>query len=309
METDKLMSSIDRRLFVGVFILGALGCSRPDATGAAPAGSTSTGTTSALAPSAGSTSVTLKGSDTMVILGQRWAEDFMKEHAGTTIQVTGGGSGTGIAALINGATDICESSRSMKDAEMADVQSKRGAPAVETRVALDALAIYVNEKSPLKEISIPAVQKIYLGETKNWKELGGPDHAIILYGRENNSGTYGYFKEHVLQNKDFAASVQTLAGTSAVVNAVKGDPYGIGYGGIAYLEGIRALSVKKDDSSPAVKASIDTAQDGSYPISRFLYFYTAGPAAGTAKDFISWVLTPTGQKVISDVGYYPLPKH
>ena len=141
----------------------------------------------------------------MVILGQRWAEDYMKKNPGITIQVTGGGSGTGIAALINGTTDICESSRPMKDAEKADVQAKRGAPAVETKVALDALAVYVNEKSPLQEISIPALRKIYLGETTNWKDVGGPSHAIVLYGRENNSGTYGYFKEHVLENKDFAA--------------------------------------------------------------------------------------------------------
>jgi phosphate transport system substrate-binding protein len=302
------MTSIHRRVFLGVTLLGALGCSRPEQNNAAPAASSSTGTTSAVAAKPASNSVTLKGSDTMVILGQRWAEDYMKEHAGTTIQVTGGGSGTGIAALINGATDICESSRPMKDAEKADVQAKRSAPAVETKVALDALAIYVNDKSPVKEISLPALKKIYMGEAKNWKEVGGPDHAIILYGRENNSGTYGYFKEHVLQNKDFVASVQTLAGTSAVVNAVKGDVYGIGYGGIAYLEGIRALNVKKDDATPAVKASLETAQDGSYPISRFLYFYTAGEPTGTAQDFEKFVLSPAGQKVITDVGYYPLPK-
>ena len=122
--------------------------------------------------------LTLKGSDTMVILGQRWAETYMKEQPRrSTIQVTGGGSGTGIAALINGTTDICESSRPMKDNEKADVQAKRGAPAVETKVALDALAVYVNEKSPLQEISIPTLAKIYTGETKNWKDVGGPDHA------------------------------------------------------------------------------------------------------------------------------------
>jgi phosphate transport system substrate-binding protein len=253
-------------------------------------------------------SVTLKGSDTMVILGQRWAEDYMKSNKGITIQVTGGGSGTGIAALINGTTDICESSRPMKDAEKADVQAKRGAPAVETKVALDALAVYVNDKSPLQEISIPALRKIYLGETTEWKDVGGPAHKIVLYGRENNSGTYGYFKEHVLESKDFAAATQTLAGTSAVVNAVKGDLYGIGYGGIAYLEGIRALKVKKDDASPAVAPSLETAQSGTYPISRFLYFYTAGAPTGTAKKFIDWAVSPEGQKVIGDVGYYPLPK-
>jgi phosphate transport system substrate-binding protein len=273
----------------------------------------STTTTSAAgesgaAPAAEKTSITLKGSDTMVILGQRWAEQYMKLNAGTTVQVTGGGSGTGIAALINGTTDICEASRPMKDKEKEETQAKRGAPAVETKVALDALAVYVNEKSPVTEISIPALRKIYLGETTNWKDVGGPAHAIILYGRENNSGTYGYFKEHVLENKDFAAATQTLAGTSAVVNAVKGDVYGIGYGGIAYLEGIRALKVKKDDTTPAVAPSLETAQNGTYPISRFLYFYTAGAPTGTIKKFIDWTTGADGQKVIGDVGYYPLPK-
>jgi phosphate transport system substrate-binding protein len=255
------------------------------------------------------TSFTIKGSDTMVILGQRWAETYMKQNPGVTIQVTGGGSGTGIAALINGTTDICESSRSMKDKEKDELNAKRNAAvAVETKVALDALAIYVNAKSQLQEISVPQLAKIYKGEIKSWKDVGGPDKPIILYGRENNSGTYGYFKEHVLENKDFAAQVQTLAGTSAVVNAVKGDESGIGYGGIAYLEGIRALKVKQKDDSAAIAPSLETAQNGTYPISRFLYFYTAGESTGTQKKFVDWVLSDDGQKVIGDVGYYPLPK-
>jgi len=255
-----------------------------------------------------SSSITIKGSDTMVILGQRWAETYMKSNPGMSLQVTGGGSGTGIAALINGSADICESSRPMKDAEKASVQEKRHAAALETKVALDALAVYVNTKSPLQEISIPQLAKIYLGETTSWKDVGGPAHAIVLYGRENNSGTYGYFKEHVLANKDFAAATQTLAGTSAVVNAVKGDEFGIGYGGIAYLEGVRALKVKKDDAAAAVAPSLETAQSGTYPISRFLYFYTAGDPTGPQAKFIAWVVGPDGQKVISDVGYYPLPR-
>jgi phosphate transport system substrate-binding protein len=289
---------------LAMLALSVVGCARTEKdSGGAPGGADSAG-----AAPAQSKNVTVKGSDTMVILGQRWAENYMKSNPGATIQVTGGGSGTGIAALINGATDVCESSRPMKDKEKEDVLAKRGAPAVETKVALDALAVYVNAKSPVTEISIPALAKIYLGETTNWKDVGGPNHAITLYGRENNSGTYGYFKEHVLGNKDFAAATQTLAGTSAVVNAVKGDEFGIGYGGIAYLEGIKAIKVKKDDASPAIAPSLTTAQDGSYPISRFLYFYTAGPAKGAADGFIQWVKSPEGQKVIEDVGYYPLPK-
>jgi phosphate transport system substrate-binding protein len=289
---------------VAVVAFSCASCTRTDS----PSGSGAAGSASASTAAAEQKSITVKGSDTMVILGQRWAEEYMKANPGTAIQVTGGGSGTGIAALINGTTDICEASRPMKDKEKEDLQAKRGAGAVETKVALDALAVYVNDKSPLKEISIPALRKIYVGETTNWKDVGGPNHSIILYGRENNSGTYGYFKEHVLDNKDFAAATQTLAGTSAVVNAVKGDLYGIGYGGIAYLEGIRALAVKKDDATPAVTPSLETAQSGAYPISRFLLFYTAGPATGTAKKFIDWTVGSDGQKVIGDVGYYPLPK-
>jgi len=290
------MRFVFRLALVSLFAALA-GCARTEHMSAGDSGS---------APE--SSMLTLKGSDTMVILGQRWAEAYMKANAGATIQVTGGGSGTGIAALINGTTDICESSRPMKDKERDDVQAKRGAPAVETKVALDALAVYVNASNPLTEIAIPALRGVYLGDTKSWKAVGGPDHAIVLYGRENNSGTYGYFKEHVLENKDFAAAVQTLAGTSAVVSAVKGDPFGIGYGGIAYLEGIRALKVKKDDASPAVTPSLQTAQDGSYPIARFLYFYTAGEPTGLGKRFIEWVKSAPGQGVIEQVGYYPLPK-
>jgi phosphate transport system substrate-binding protein len=244
----------------------------------------------------------------MVILGQRWAEEFMKANPGVTIQVTGGGSGTGIAALINGTTDICQSSRPMKDKEKADLKEKRKADAVETKVALDALAVYVNEKSPLQEISLPTLAKIYKGELKDWKDVGGGEGGIVVYGRENNSGTYAYFKEHVLENKDFAQNVQTLAGTSAVINAVKGDERGIGYGGIAYLQGVRPLKVKKDDAATAITPSFESAQDGTYPLGRFLFFYTAGEPSGTTKKFTDWVVGADGQKVIEAVGYYPLPK-
>jgi phosphate transport system substrate-binding protein len=256
----------------------------------------------------GKTGITVKGSDTMVQLSQRWAEEFMKANAGKSIQVTGGGSGTGIAALINGGTDVCNASRPMKDAEKNDVKAKRGADAVETKVALDALAIYVNEKSKLTEIDLETLAKIYKGEVTNWKDAGGPDHAITLYGRENNSGTYGYFKEHVLANKDFAASVQTLAGTSAVANAVKGDEFGVGYGGIAYASGIRLLKVKKTKDAPAIEPKESTAIDGTYPISRYLYVYTAGQPAGLVKDFITFMTSDAGQKVVNDVGYFKLPK-
>ena len=244
----------------------------------------------------------------MVILGQRWAEGFAKADANIVVQVTGGGTGTGIAALINGATDICQASRSMTEKERADLLAKRGVSAVETRVALDALAVFVNARNPVSQISLPALARLYAADDVDWKQVGGPAHGVVLYGRENSSGTYEYFRERILGGKDFAPSTQALGGTSAVAHAVKEDEFGIGYGGIAYLQGIKALEVRADDASPAVAPSLATAQDGSYPISRFLYFYTAGDPAGEVKKFVDWVRGPDGQKVIVDVGYYPLPK-
>jgi phosphate transport system substrate-binding protein len=291
------------RILSFIALAAVAACTRTEPTSGAAGSSSTTGATP------DKTSIAVKGSDTMVILGQRWAETYMKANAGITITVTGGGSGTGIAALINGTTDICESSRPMKDKEKDDVKAKRSAPAVEAKVALDALAVYVSEKNDLQELSVPTLAKIYKGEAKTWKDVGGKStKPIVVYGRENNSGTYGYFKEHVLENKDFAPGVQTLAGTSAVVAAVKGDENGIGYGGIAYSEGVRVLKLKKDDTSPAIAASLETAQNSTYPLSRFLFFYTAGEPTGSMKKFIDWVRGPDGQKVIEEVGYYPLPK-
>ncbi|MGZ3416209.1 MAG: phosphate ABC transporter substrate-binding protein [Polyangiales bacterium] len=286
------------RRFAVIALLGFAACTRTsgEGNGTSPSGSGSAATKSG--------PLTIKGSDTMVLLGQRWAETYMKEHAGTSIQVTGGGSGTGIAALINGSTDLCNSSRPMKDEEKAKVKGG----VVETKVALDALAVYVADASPIHELDLEQVGKVYKGEITNWKDLGGKDHKITLYGRENNSGTYGYFKEHILANKDFAPEVQTLAGTSAVVSAVKGDEFGIGYGGIAYAAGVRAVKIKKTKDSPAIEPKLETAKDGSYPISRYLFVYSAGEPKGLAKEFLTWVVSDAGQKVVNDVGYFPLPK-
>jgi phosphate transport system substrate-binding protein len=253
-------------------------------------------------------SITIKGSDTMVLLGQRWAEVYMKKNPGSRIQVTGGGSGTGIAALINGTTDICEASRPMKDKEKEDAKAKRGAEVKEIPVAVDGLAIYLNAANPVKELSLGQLKGIYTGGITNWKDVGGKDGKIIAYSRENNSGTYAYFKEHVLGNADFHPAIQTLPGTSAVTNAVSKDPKSIGYGGIAYAKGIHHAMVKKDDSSPAVEPSMENVLSAKYPISRYLYWYTAGEPAGEMKKLVDWVLGPEGQKLVQEVGYYPLPK-
>lgn len=295
-----------------VAALALSGCTRREAPSdegnrAGDEGEARTDGTKAPAGPATSGSVTLKGSDTMVILAQRWAEVFMREHAGFTIQVTGGGSGTGIAALINGTTDVATASRPMKDAEKAQVQAQRNGPANEIRVAVDALAVYVPEANPVQELSVPQLSKIFRGEITNWRQVGGPDAPIVLYGRENNSGTYVYFKEHVLDDADFAASTQTLPGTAAVINAVARDRNGIGYGGIAYAQGVRPLRIKPTDDAPAVTPDMTTATNGTYPLARFLFFYTVGEPSGATKSFVDWVLSPPGQAVIENVGYYPLP--
>ncbi len=255
-----------------------------------------------------SKTLTLKGSDTMVILGQRWAEAYMKKTPGVSVQVTGGGSGTGIAALINGGTDVCQASRPMKDKEREQAKARHGKDVKEIPVALDGLAIYVHPSSPLRDISLPQLKGIYTGKTRTWKELGGGDDRIVAYSRENNSGTYVFFKEHVLNNDDFAAEVQTLPGTAAIVNAVSKDTKSIGYGGIAFGSGVRAVPARKDDASEPVAATLENVQSRKYPLARELYFYTLGEPAGEVKAFIDWVLSGAGQKVCEEVGYYPLPK-
>jgi phosphate transport system substrate-binding protein len=222
------------------------------------------------------------------------------------VQVTGGGSGTGIAALINGTTDVCMSSRPIKPAENAQLARQFGQPAHETVVAKDGLALYVHESNPLKELTVAQLKSIYTGAVTDWKDLGGKPGRINVYGRENNSGTYVYFKEHVLEEADFAAGVQTLPGTAAVVNAVTQDPAGIGYGGAAYAKGVRDLAIKVDDATPGVLPSLETVRAGSYPISRALYFYTRKAPEGAVGEFIGFALSDSGQAVVNQVGYFPV---
>jgi len=263
--------------------------------------------TLSLAPSVASAgTIAIKGSDTMVVLGQRWAEEYMKKKPGTTIQVTGGGSGTGISALINGTTDICEASRSMKDAEKAQLKEKTGAPPEEITVAKDGLSVYVNDANPLTELTMDQLKGIFTGKVTNWKEIGGPDAKIIPYSRENSSGTYVFFKEHVLQNADYTPRAQAMPGTAAVVNAVVKEKFAIGYGGAAYAKGIKIIKVKKDAAAKAIAPSDATVKDGSYPLSRPLFFYLRSKPAGDIKSFIDWVLSPEGQGIVLKVGYFPI---
>jgi len=249
--------------------------------------------------------ITIKGSDTMVILTQKWAEVYMKSHSQTIIQVTGGGSGTGIAALLNSSTDICASSRPMKQSEMDKLKDRFGSMGVEIPCAKDGITIFLNEANPVKELTIKQLSGIFSGKIKNWKDVGGPNQDIHLYGRENSSGTYVFFKDNVVKT-DYAANCQTLPGTAAVVNAVSKDKYGIGYGGSAYAHGVKHCAVKKDDKSVSYLATPETIKNGQYPITRYLYMYVTNRPTGDVKKFIDWVLSPDGQKIVVEIGYFPV---
>ncbi len=253
------------------------------------------------------TTITIKGSDTLVRLGQRWAEEYMKANDGVVIQVSGGGSGTGIAALLNNATDVCEASRDMKEKEYKKAE-ELGIKPYRVTVALDGISIYLNESNKVKNLTFAQLKGIYTGSITNWKEVGGDDARIILYGRENNSGTYAFFKEHVLNDEDYSEYTQTLPGTAAVVNAVSKDKNGIGYGGIAWAKGVKYASVAREDGGKFIEPSVETVSNGSYPISRDLYWFFNGQPTGEMKKLVNWALSETGQKIAAEIDYVPLSK-
>jgi phosphate transport system substrate-binding protein len=254
--------------------------------------------------------ITVKGSDTMVVLAQKWAEAYMGKNAETKIQVTGGGSGTGVAALQNKTTDICNSSRKIKAAEIANCVAAFGKRPTEYKAALDGLSIFVSDSNPIKEITMEQLELVFTGKIRNWKDLGGADAPITVYSRENSSGTYEFFKEHVLKGKDFASSAQTMPGTAALLQAVAKDKSAIGYGGVAYGQGAKHLPVKKDAKSPAIEPTEENVVKGIYPIWRYLYIYI-NPAIdkGEIASYLAWIRSEDGQKVVKDIGYFPLPKH
>jgi phosphate transport system substrate-binding protein len=282
------MMQMIRTGVVSMLVLGLLGCGGGERQ-AIDAGGDGESRRASSRP------ITIKGSDTMVILGQRFAEDYMRQNQGTVIQVNGGGSGTGIAALINGTVDLAQSSRPMKPAEKESAEKNRGAKLIETPVALDALAVFVHGSNRVRELSIEQIASVYTGKVTNWSQLGGENRTIVIYGRENNSGTYEYFREHVL-------------GKAAVINAVGRDVNGIGYGGIAYATDIRTVGVKAGPASPAVEPTEEHVADGTYPISRNLYFYWFEGSRPEIQQFVEWAVSPAGQAVVENVGYYPLPK-
>ncbi len=288
------MKHIARIVFTAALILAVAACGgRERQAGGAEA------------PAVDRKPLTIKGSDTMVILGQRLAEEYMKKNPGAVVQVNGGGSGTGIAALINGTVDLAQSSRPMKDDEKAKTKASRGADVVEQAVALDALAVFVHQSNPVRQLTVAQVKDIFQGKVKNWSQVGGPNAPIVLYGRESSSGTYDYFREHVLSKEDFAPAVQTLQGTAAIINAVGRDKNGIGYGGIAYAKDVRPIAIAAAGGS-AVAPSEETVANGTYPLARKLFFYYPQTAPERVTKFVQWSLTPEAQGLVSKVGYFPL---
>lgn len=247
--------------------------------------------------------IIIKGSDTMVYLGQAWAEAFMKKYPKTNVSVTGGGSGTGIAALINGTTDICQASRDMKEKEV-DAATKKGRPPVRTVVGLDGISVIVSPKNPVKELTLADLAQIFTGTASNWKDFGGKDQRIIILSREVSSGTHVYFKEHVLKNKNYASTALLMPSNQAIVDEVAQNEAAVGYVGVAYGENpkVKMVGVKKDDASDAIFPTDSNVKTGKYAISRPLYVFT-GSKKNVVKEYIDFLLSAEGQAVVKKIGF------
>jgi len=264
------------------------------------------GATVAFAAVAPVQQVSIKGSDTMLILNQRWAEAFGKK-AGGNIAVTGGGSSIGINAFINGVTEICASSRPIRKSEV-DRARSRGSVVNEIPVALDGLAIVVHPSNPVKSVSMDQLRRIYIGQITNWKQLGGDDEAIVVFSRDSNSGTYGFFQQNVLKNQNWGKGVRFLPSTSEEVREVSRTAGGIAYGGVAYFKKntVKIIPVAPKDGAEALYPSEANVRSRKYPIWRYLYFYTNGKPKGETGKFIDFALSSEGQAIVEQVGYYSI---
>ena len=257
--------------------------------------------------------IQIKGSDTMVNLGQAWAESYMKTHPDVNIAVTGGGSGTGIAAMIDGRTDIAESSRPMKSEEKV-LAEKHGVTPVEHVVAVDALSVIVNPSNPVEKLTIAQLSDIFTGRITNWKQVGGKDEKIVVLSRDKNSGSHVFFLEHVVRKgnekgpEEFAKTAIMAPSSESIASQVATDNGAIGYVGLGYVDPSKhkAVAVAKTPAGPFVKPSVATAQDGTYPIARPLYWYTKGEPVGDIKSFLEYVKNPEGQRIVSELGFAPI---
>jgi phosphate transport system substrate-binding protein len=260
-------------------------------------------------PAAAGQAIENKGSDTLVNLALAWAESYMRLYSQVRISVTGGGSGTGIAAMINGTVDIANASRAMKPQEV-DAARANGISPVEFIVARDAIAVVVHPSNPVDRLTLQQISDIYTGQVTNWRQVGGLDRPIVLLSRESNSGTYVYFLENVVrtQGSDLLFSPDTLLMPSSegISAEVRQNSNAIGYDGLGYVTpDQKVVAVAGDASSPYVLPSVETVNDGSYPISRPLFMYTAGQPTGEVQRYLDWILSD-GQALVSELGFVPL---
>lgn len=248
-------------------------------------------------------SLTVQGSDTMVNLAQAWSEAFSGENPGVSITVTGGGSGTGIASLINGTVDLANASRGIKDEEKQQA-ADAGVDAVEIEVAKDGIAVLLNPANSVTELTMDQLGKIYRGEISNWKDVGGSDAPIVLLGRDTSSGTYEFFKEEVVgKDAEYSKAMKNLQSSQAIVDEVAKNANAIGYVGIGYVSD--ASTVAKIDGTAA---SVEAVLDGSYVLGRSLYMYSNGEPEGAKKAYVEWILSPAGQAIVEDQGFVPITK-
>ena len=262
----------------------------------------------------GETPIRVEGSDTMVNIAQAWAEEYHKLHPQISVQVLGGGSGVGIASLIDGNCDLANTSRKMTHNELESAKAKRGVTALEHVVGFDALAVYVNKGNPLDFISVEELAEIYGegGLITGWSQLGvtdlpGGNDKIVWINRQNSSGTYAYFREAVLgKHRDYKLGSIDQSGSKDVVELIAHTPGAIGYSGMGYdTPGVKMLRISKRRGQPSIAPTVKNARDGSYPITRPLQIYTAGEPAGHVKQYLDWMLSSQGQNIVQSQGYVP----
>jgi phosphate transport system substrate-binding protein len=253
-----------------------------------------------------------KGSDTIVNLALAWAERYQSEHPDVRISVTGGGSGTGIAAMINKTVDIANASRKIKEEEIEAAQAN-GVNPVEYIIARDAIAVIVNPKNPASQLTLGQISDIYSGKINNWQEVGGADRPIVRLSRETNSGTHVYFLETVLrlgsaENKTlFSMDTLLLPSSEGIVAEVRQNPNAIGYDGLGYVpEDLKMIAIAEEAGASYVLPSIPTVNDKSYPIARDLYMYTNGEATGIVKEYLDWIMSSAAQEIVAELGFVPV---
>jgi len=271
----------------------------------------STQTVSQSGRSASSETIENRGSDTLVNLALAWAEMYVQMRPEVRISVTGGGSGTGIAAMINGTVDVANASRRMKEVEIAAAEANGISP-VEIVVARDAIAVVVHPSNPIDSLTLQQISEIYVGAVTNWQQVGGDDRPIVLLSRESNSGTYVYFLENAIRVGDknssllFSPDTLLMPSSEGISAEVRQNPNAIGYDGLGYVTpDQKTLAIARDGNSPSVLPSVESVNDDSYPISRPLFMYTAGQPSGAVKEYMEWILDQ-GQHLVSELGFVPL---